>query len=198
MTKEGETMATAVHTRETTRPEGVDDRQRAALWFASQGYALDSIATELSLTPAELKDLLNKAMAGLGARNLVHAVALAIHGGHLGKYCDCGTNSAYLRHVSRDEAADPLCRAAHLRQVTGRSAYANTARLTATQITVLRALYAGAATLQEAADSIGMSRDRIGSHVSSVYRKLGVADYPWAQRRAMALKRAEQMGLFND
>lgn len=187
-----------MQTRGPDRREGIGGKQRAALWFASQGYSLDSIAGELELKLPELKAVFNQAMTDLDARNLVHAVATAIHQGLIGKYCDCGTHLAYLRHVKYDEVIDPLCKAANLRQIMGQATYDNAEKLTATQVKVLRALYAGATTLQEAADDIGMSRDRIGSHVSVAYRKLGVADYPWAQRRALALQRAEQLGLFRD
>lgn len=190
-------MATAVErTQSTARRKGLTEQQRSALWYASQGYALDSIATEMFTTLDQVKNLLNTSFTVLGASNLVHAVALALHQGYIGRYCDCGTHLAYLRHVGRDEVVDLLCKQAHYRQVVGASRCTPVTRLTPTQIKVLRALYMGAASLQEAADAIGMNRDRIGSHVSAAYRKLGVSEYPWAQRRALALQRAEQLGVF--
>lgn len=190
-------MATVVErTQSTARQQGLTGQQRSALWYASQGYVLDSIASEMLLTLTEVKNLLNTSFTVLGASNLVHAVALAIHRGEIGRYCDCGTHLAYLRHVGRDEVIDLLCKAAHYREVMGQNRFTTVTKLTPTQVKVLRALYMGARSLQEAADMIGMKRDRIGSHVSNAYRKLGVADYPWTQRRALALKRAEQLGVF--
>lgn len=190
-------MATAVErTRSAARRQVLTEQQRSALWYASQGYTLDSIAAEMLATLDQVKNLLNISFTVLGARNLVHAVTLALHGGHIGRYIDCGTHLAYLRHADRDEVVDQLCRQAHYRHVVDSSRYTRVAKLTPTQIKVLRAFYTGASSLQEAADAIGMKRDRIGSHVSAAYRTLGVAEYPWAQRRALALKRAEQLGVF--
>jgi hypothetical protein len=42
-----------------------------------------------------------------------------------------------------------------------------------------------------------MPREGMASHLSDIYRRFGIADMPLGERRAAAVRIAEERGLFN-
>jgi transcriptional regulator with XRE-family HTH domain len=70
------------------------------------------------------------------------------------------------------------------------------ASLTEKQVEVLSAAADGAP-LSEVAVRLGMPREGMASHLSDIYRRFGIADMPLGERRAAAVRIAEERGLFN-
>lgn len=71
------------------------------------------------------------------------------------------------------------------------------ASLTDRQVEVLQAAADGAPLSEVAADRLKMPREGLASHLSEVYRRLGVADLPLGARRAAAVRIARERGLLD-
>lgn len=67
--------------------------------------------------------------------------------------------------------------------------------LTDTQVRVLRAVASGES-LAVVAGRLGMSPRSVGSHLTRIYRRLGVVHLPVSERRSAAARVAMQHGLF--
>lgn len=54
------------------------------------------------------------------------------------------------------------------------------------------------ATLQEIADRIGTTKGQVGSRLSEIYKRLGIAWMDQSERRAAAVRRADKLGELPD
>jgi transcriptional regulator with XRE-family HTH domain len=68
--------------------------------------------------------------------------------------------------------------------------------LTKRQVEVLHAV-SGGESLSVAAARLLMKREGVASHLSDIYRRLGVAELPRGERRSAAVRVARKHGLFN-
>jgi DNA-binding CsgD family transcriptional regulator len=172
-------------------------RERDILWLASQGHNSEYIARDHHLDAGSVKNIYARIASRLGTCNLVHSVAFGLTTGIIGTYRDCGSRRAYLRHLRRPEETPCVaCRQANAAYVSAQ----NTAPLpedvglTPTQLRLMRVLDSKDCSLSEAADILGMDRKRAASHMTQVYRRLGVVHLYRYDRRRAALARARDKG----
>jgi DNA-binding CsgD family transcriptional regulator len=88
-------------------------RERRTVWFLAQGLTYTSAARRMGLHPATVKAAGGRVLVKLEAANMVQAVFIATSAGIIGRYIDCGTRAAYLRHLARKEITCHACRMAN-------------------------------------------------------------------------------------
>lgn len=177
----------------------LDDRDRDLLWMASQGYSPGRMAHLRNESPEDSMQALKDIVLGMGAYNATHAVAVAIHTGLIGPGRDCGTRRAYLRHIRRRESACAACRRANADSAQEqRNRAVPTGFLTPTQMKIVRVLDADDCTYDEVAERLGISARRVASHMSEVYRRLGLTHLHRHDRRDAALVALRTRGLLEN
>lgn len=65
------------------RPSRLSGREREVLTLLAGGCSGESIAAHLALSPETVRTHVRNAMDKLAARTRTHAIALALHGGHI-------------------------------------------------------------------------------------------------------------------
>lgn len=181
----------------TTRSsrDSLSSAQSDLLWLISQGWTHEAIGRELHIHPKSVCNFMAVVERKIGANSSINAVLVGYIGGHIGQYRDCGTRKAYLRHLRREETTCPRCREANRQYVVAQRSQPQPASLTPTHIAIFTAFHKGARTLKEAADMSGVKPDRVGSHVSVVYRRLCIHTLPYADRRRVALEMLRSQGV---
>jgi len=177
------------------------DRQRTALWLRAQGLTAAAIGRQLNppVRATGAQDLLVSAYRNLGAKDSLNAVYIAVIEGVIGPHLDCGTRSAYLRHLRNQESACIACRkanTAYVRNQKGAPARPGPARshaLSPRQIDALRAIQNGARTGTEVARIIGVDGGTARRMILKIMERLDV-DLPGADR-AQRFKAAVERGI---
>lgn len=84
--------------------------ERYTLWHLAQGMTYGSLARKRGRHVQTLKAEGARILVKLRAHNMTQAVFLAVDAGIIGRYLDCGTRNAYLRHRRRGESTCMACR----------------------------------------------------------------------------------------
>lgn len=171
-------------------------QERSILWSASQGLRSEAIARQHGMDDGSIRNIYVRISQRLGTLNLIHSVAYALTNGIIGPYRDCGERRSYLRHLRRKETPCVACRAANARYVGVQTSAPRPGDIgiTPTQVRILKHLSEHDCSQSETAGALGMQRQRVASHMTEVYQRLGVAHLHRADRRYAAIKIARDRG----
>lgn len=174
-------------------------REHRALWMLTQGSSLTETASALGIQEHSVSQVLDRARRKFHHTNRYAFVAWACLSGLIGPELDCGKSMrAWQRHQAKDEPACPACRRFHAGRAPADAPGLPEVEITLTrrETEVLHALAAGADSMQEIGDKVGLSRKRVASHLSSLYDKLNIPHRDNRDRRRIALYVARQRGVF--
>lgn len=171
--------------------------QRRVLWLLSVGRNRDDIAKDIPCTRGSVNNACIRMFRMLGAVTSAQAVRNGFLGGHIGPYENCGTRSAYRRHLREDEPVCAACkRGARERADAEASSHIRT-QLSQSQLRCLHALGSGC-TRTQMAEAWGVRVDTVKYITTSVYAALGVSHLPQTVRREAALREARIRGLLGN
>lgn len=169
--------------------------QRTVVRHLMQGLTVKETAAEMKTARPCVVDSLVIIRRKLDAATTAQAVLKAYVLGCTGPGIDCGTRHGYVRHLERNEDADPACRYANQLWLKAQDAPQPRVRpLTEAQVRIIRAFHCGRshADLMQA---WGVSRNQLHRAVTDMYDRLGVKDVPREERRERALEAARERGL---
>lgn len=170
------------------------ERQRRVLWLLSVGHNRDDIAKDLGCTKGAVNNACIRLFRMLGAVTSAQAVRNGLLGGHIGPYENCGSQSAYRRHLRDDEPVCAACKRGSRERADAEAASRLRSNFSKTQLRCLQALGAGH-TRAQMAEAWGVRVETVKYVITSVYAALGVAHLPQSVRREAAVREARLRGL---
>lgn len=171
------------------------ERQTRVLWMLSMGYTREDIVRETGDSPGAVKSACARIFQQLGAATSAQAVRNGLLGGLIGPYADCGSLSAYRRHIKSEEATCPACKRGNRERVEAEAALRNRrVELSRPETRLLQAFDAGR-TVGQICSAWKCSQATVKKLTASAYASLGVSHLPQSVRREAALREARARGL---
>jgi DNA-binding CsgD family transcriptional regulator len=170
------------------------ERQRRILWLLSVGRTRDDIAEDVQCTKGSVNNACIRMFRMLDAVTSAQAVRNGLLNGHIGPYENCGTRSAYRRHLQNDEPVCAACKRGSRERADAEASSRIQVQLSKSQLRCLHALGSGH-TRAQMAEEWGVRVDTVKYITTSVYAALGVAHLPQSVRREAALREARIRGL---
>lgn len=175
-------------------PVVLTERQTRVLWLESMGHTHAGIARETGWSLSNVKSLTRRAHNNLGAASAAQAVRVGLLEGHIGPYEDCGSRSAYQRHIKRNEPTCPACKRGNRERMDTEALLRSRPQLQEPHIRLLRAMHAGRTNLQ-IRQAWNIDERTLTRLIASAYALLGVEHLAPAVRREAALREAGRRGL---
>lgn len=167
--------------------------QRRALWLLGQGHTPTTASACMGCSRSTFNEAVRNACVNMRASTSAQAVLRAYLAGQTGLREDCGTRSAYVRHMDAGEDACPRCRLANDAWLKRQSA--PLIPLTEADVRLLKSLYAGRS-LREIEDAWNISASTMQRAVRGLYERLGVTDdVPVPERRLKAYELGIERGV---
>ena len=168
--------------------------ERRILWLLSIGRGRDVIAGDIGCTKGSVNNACLRMFRKLDAVTSAQAVRNGLLGGHIGPYENCGSRTAYRRHLRDDEPVCAACKRGSRERADAEASRHIRTELSKSQLRCLHALGAGQ-TRAQMAEAWGVQVATVKYITTSVYTALGVAHMPQSVRREAALREARIRGL---
>lgn len=176
------------------RPVILTELERRVLWLLSIGRNRDAIAKDIGCTRGSVNNACLRMSRKLDAVTSAQAVRNGLLGGHIGPYENCGSQSAYRRHLREDEPVCAACKRGSRERADAEASRHIRTQLSMSQLRCLHALGAGH-TRAQMAEAWGVRVDTVKHITTAVYTALGVSNLPQSVRREAALREARIRGL---
>lgn len=176
------------------RPVILTELERRILWLLSIGRNRDTIAADVRCTRGSVNNACIRMFRKLDAVTSAQAVRNGLLGGHIGPYENCGSQSAYRRHLRDDEPVCAACKRGSRERADAEASSRIRTPLSQSQLRCLHAIGAGQTRVQMA-ETWGVQVATVKYITTSVYAALGVSDLPQSVRREAALREARIRGL---